>query len=290
MIVAAACGVFVAAMVGMSPMRRCRSTTGSAGPPASAARTQVATAAPHGALDRTITVRFDANVAGGLPGASRRSRTRSRSASARSSPSTTSRPTSRRARRSGRRPTTSRRPRPAAYFQKIECFCFTEQRLAGREARDAGRVLRRSGARQGSRAATTSNTITLSYTFYRAARAGAGRWRQRADEAGDELNVGRSRAESETRRRWPTRTPSTTTTTWSIRARGRSSARSRPSCSRSALITWMHKMFAGGAAGCSPPARSACSTPWSAGGATSSRKPSTRATTPAWCRSRTATA
>src|SRR3954471_7168529 len=64
--VAAACGVFVAAMVGMSyaavPLYDwfCRAT-GFGG------RTQVATAAPQGALGRTITVRFDANVAGGLP-------------------------------------------------------------------------------------------------------------------------------------------------------------------------------------------------------------------------------
>ena len=64
--VAAACGVFVAMMVGAAyaavPLYNwfCR-VTGFAG------TTQVATAAPGTVLDRTITVRFDANVIGGLP-------------------------------------------------------------------------------------------------------------------------------------------------------------------------------------------------------------------------------
>src|SRR3989440_2017783 len=64
--VAAACGVFVAAMVGAAyaavPLYNwfCR-TTGFAGTP------QVATSAPGEVLARKITVRFDANVSGGLP-------------------------------------------------------------------------------------------------------------------------------------------------------------------------------------------------------------------------------
>src|SRR5688572_25298558 len=66
MAVAAACGAFVALMVGASfaavPFYDwfCR-TTGFGG------RTQVATAAPGQVLGRTLKVRFDANVAGGLP-------------------------------------------------------------------------------------------------------------------------------------------------------------------------------------------------------------------------------
>ena len=65
-VVAAACGAFVALMVGMSyaavPLYSwfCRAT-GFGG------TTQVASAAPAGVLDRTITVRFDANVGPGLP-------------------------------------------------------------------------------------------------------------------------------------------------------------------------------------------------------------------------------
>ena len=64
--VAGACGVFVGAMVAMSyaavPLYDwfCR-TTGFNG------TTQVATAAPGQTLDRTVTVRFDANVGAGLP-------------------------------------------------------------------------------------------------------------------------------------------------------------------------------------------------------------------------------
>src|SRR5258708_11435094 len=64
--VAAACGVFVAAMVGAAyaavPLYNwfCR-TTGFGG------TTQVATAAPSHVLDRKLKVHFDANVAGGLP-------------------------------------------------------------------------------------------------------------------------------------------------------------------------------------------------------------------------------
>src|SRR5882724_9916112 len=65
-IVAASCGVFVAAMVGLAygsvPFYDwfCRAT-GFGGKP------QIATSAPQGALGRAVTVRFDANVAGGLP-------------------------------------------------------------------------------------------------------------------------------------------------------------------------------------------------------------------------------
>src|ERR1041385_8258604 len=65
-VVAAACGMFVAGMVGMAfaavPLYNwfCR-TTGFAG------TTQVATTAPAHVLARKITVRFDANVSGGLP-------------------------------------------------------------------------------------------------------------------------------------------------------------------------------------------------------------------------------
>src|SRR3978361_114265 len=65
--VAAACGVFVALMVGAAyaavPFYNwfCR-------PPGFNGTTQVATSAPSSApLARTIAVRFDSNVAGGLP-------------------------------------------------------------------------------------------------------------------------------------------------------------------------------------------------------------------------------
>src|SRR4051812_26496679 len=66
LLVATACGVFAAAMVGAAyaavPLYNwfCR-TTGFAG------TTQVATVGPAQALARKIVVRFDANVTGGLP-------------------------------------------------------------------------------------------------------------------------------------------------------------------------------------------------------------------------------
>src|SRR5260370_21673915 len=65
--VAAGCGIFVAAMVGMAyasvPLYSwfCRAT-GFGG------TTQVAKAAPGAMLDRKLNVRFHANVTGGLPG------------------------------------------------------------------------------------------------------------------------------------------------------------------------------------------------------------------------------
>ena len=151
MAVAAVCGFVVALMVGAAyaavPFYNwfCR-VTGFDG------TTQVATASPTFELDRTIAVRFDANVSGGLPwkfepeqteievqiGAGRhRLLQRHQSVGAR--------------RPSGRRPTTSRRSTVGSYFNKIDCFCFTEQRSARREARDGGRVLCRSGDREGFR-------------------------------------------------------------------------------------------------------------------------------------------
>src|SRR5258707_6326044 len=66
LVIAAACGAFVAAMVGMSyaavPLYSwfCR-TTGFAGTPI------ITKATPAEILDRRITVRFDANIDAGLP-------------------------------------------------------------------------------------------------------------------------------------------------------------------------------------------------------------------------------
>ena len=187
-----------------------------------------------GALDRTITVRFDANVAGGLPWRfepeqnaievqARRGRHRQLS----SSTNQAARETVGQAAYNVAPPTTG------AYFEKINCFCFTEQRLeAGREARDAGRVLCRSGARQGFRTRRPQHDHAVLYVLSRcASRRKPVRGARRRNRRRTEL--GRARERNGERRRWPTRTPSTTTIISSIRARGRSSARSRPSCSRS---------------------------------------------------------
>jgi len=165
LIVAACCGVFVAAMIGMSyaavPLYDwfCR-TTGFGG------RTQVATAAPQRALGRTLTVRFDANVTGGLPwrfvpeqnsidvrigevftvnyvATNLSARETVGQAAYNVSPSTT-----------------------GIHFQKINCFCFTEQRLAAGEKREMPVVFYIDPALAKDAELDDLNTITLSYSFY----------------------------------------------------------------------------------------------------------------------------
>jgi cytochrome c oxidase assembly protein subunit 11 len=163
--VAAACGVFVAFMVGMSyaavPLYSwfCRST-GFGGIP------QVATAAPAEISDRRITVRFDANLGAGLPW--------------RFEPERTSIEV-----RLGEVVTiyyavTNLSPRETAgqavynvtpttvggYFDKINCFCFTEQRLAPGEKREMAVVFYVDPALARDPEDDDLNTITLSYTFY----------------------------------------------------------------------------------------------------------------------------
>src|SRR6266849_8081703 len=134
-LIAGACGAFVAGMVGAAyaavPLYNwfCR-TTGFGGTP------QVATAAPSHMLDRKLKVRFDANVVGGLPWrfepehnsievkvgevvtvnyrvVNESARETVGIASYNVSPSTV-----------------------GAYFAKINCFCFTDQRLKAGEKRD----------------------------------------------------------------------------------------------------------------------------------------------------------
>ena len=229
-------------------------------------------------------------------GASSRSRTRSRCSSARWRPSITRSSTRPRARSRRRPPTMCRRRRSGSYFTKINCFCFTQQTMKAGETREMTVVFYVDPALDKDRDQTDLNTITLSYTFYRLPDAE----RPVAEGPGDafeqivEENVrgafaARIQGTGTETKRWPTPTPNITTTTWSIRARGRRSAPCPPSSWRSAPSA--------GCITCTPPRRwcsasacSACSTPSSAGGATSSTRPSTAASTPAWCRSRTATA
>jgi cytochrome c oxidase assembly protein subunit 11 len=165
MVVAAACGVFVAVMVGMAyaavPLYDwfCRAT-GFGG------RTQVATSAPQGALGRTITVRFDANVAGGLPW---RFEPEQNSVQVRVgevftmnyiAQNLSARETLGQAAYNVAPPTTG------AYFQKINCFCFTEQRLAPGEKREMPVVFYVDPALMKDAELDDLNTITLSYSFY----------------------------------------------------------------------------------------------------------------------------
>lgn len=53
------------------------------------------------------------------------------------------------------------------YFNKLECFCFTEQTLAPGESREFTVVYFVDPAIAEDPSARTANTITLSYTFYR---------------------------------------------------------------------------------------------------------------------------
>ena len=164
-IVAASCGVFVAAMVGAAyasvPFYDwfCRAT-GFGGKP------QIATSGPQGAIGRTVTVRFDGNIIGGLPwrfepeqnaidvrigevvtvnfvATNLSARETIGQAAYNVAPSTT-----------------------GAYFQKINCFCFTEQRLAAGEKREMPVVFYVDPALAKDAELDDLNTITLSYSFY----------------------------------------------------------------------------------------------------------------------------
>ena len=167
-LVAACCGVFVAAMVGASfaavPLYNwfCH-TTGFAG------TTQVARQAPEQVLGRTLTIRFDSNVAPGLPWKfvpeqneiklrigevatvhykviNETARAITAQASYNVSP-----------------------PQIGAYFDKINCFCFTQQTMKPGETREMTVVFYVDPAIVKDRDQDSLNSITLSYTFYRLA-------------------------------------------------------------------------------------------------------------------------
>ena len=163
--VAAVCGLVVALMVGASyaavPFYNwfCR-VTGFNG------TTQVATASPSFELDRKIAIRFDSNVAGGLPWKFEPEKTEievhigqvvtayydviNQSA----------------------RPTTGQAAynvtplTVGSYFNKINCFCFTEQHLVPGEKRQMAVVFYVDPSIVKDSDNDGLNTITLSYTFY----------------------------------------------------------------------------------------------------------------------------
>ncbi len=164
-VVAAACGVFVAAMVGAAyaavPLYNwfCR-TTGFGG------TTQVSTVAPSQVLGRTITVRFDANVAPGLPW---RFVPEMNSIDVRIGEvlmvnyvvtNLAARDTVGQASYNVTPPTTG------AYFQKINCFCFTEQSMQAGETREMPVVFYVDPALAQDAEQNGLNTITLSYTYF----------------------------------------------------------------------------------------------------------------------------
>lgn len=164
-IVATACGVFVALMVGAAyasvPLYNwfCR-VTGFNG------TTQVATSGPGVVLDQKITIRFDANTGPGLPW---RFEPEQKTIEVRLGEvvtvnylvvNETARPITASAAYNVT-PLTM-----GAYFQKINCFCFTEQTLKAGEKREMPVVFYIDPAMAKDADGATTNTITLSYTFY----------------------------------------------------------------------------------------------------------------------------
>jgi len=165
LMVAAACGAFVALMVALAyasvPFYNwfCR-TTGFGG------TTQVAQSAPDQAIARRITVRFDANVTGGLPWTFEPERNsidlkigevvtvlfKVTNLSARDT--------------MGEASYNVTPPTVGSYFDKINCFCFTTQRLKAGEQRDMAVVFFIDPALARDAEEDDLNTITLSYTLY----------------------------------------------------------------------------------------------------------------------------
>src|SRR6185295_13217206 len=128
--------------------------------------TQVATAAPSGALGHTITVRFDANVGPGLPW---RFEPERNSIKVRLGEVVT---VNYRVINETARPITATAAynvtplNAGAFFQKINCFCFTEQTLRAGEKRDMPVVFYVDPSMAKDADGADVNTITLSYTFY----------------------------------------------------------------------------------------------------------------------------
>ena len=163
--VAAVCGVVVALMVGAAyaavPFYNwfCR-VTGYNG------TTQVATSAPSFELDRRIAVRFDSNVSGGLPWKFEPEQTE---IDVRIGEVVTAyyTVTNQSARATAGQAAYNVTPLTVgSYFQKINCFCFTEQQLGPGEKREMAVVFYVDPSIVKDADNDGLNTITLSYTFY----------------------------------------------------------------------------------------------------------------------------
>jgi cytochrome c oxidase assembly protein subunit 11 len=164
-LVAFCCGGLVAVMIGLSfaavPLYSwfCR-TTGYGG------TTQVAKARPQQVLSRTITVRFDSNVAAGLPW---RFEPEQRTIDVKlgqvvtvyySVTNQAARMTAGQAGYNVSPPTTG------VYFEKINCFCFTQQTMKPGERRDMAVVFYVDPKLAEDSEQDKVDLITLSYTFY----------------------------------------------------------------------------------------------------------------------------
>ena len=167
-VVAAICGMVVALMVGASfaavPFYNwfCRQT-GFGGV------TQVSEKAPTEVLGRKVTVRFDSNVAPGLPW---KFEPEQNEISLRIGEVAT---VHYKVINEAAREITAQAaynvspPQVGAYFTKINCFCFTQQTLAAGETREMTVVFYVDPSIVKDHDQDRLNTITLSYTFYRLA-------------------------------------------------------------------------------------------------------------------------
>lgn len=164
-LVAFCCGGLVAVMIGLSfaavPLYSwfCR-TTGYGG------ATQVAKALPQQVSGRTITVRFDSSVAAGLPW---RFEPEQRTINVKlgqvvtvyySVTNQAARMTAGQAGYNVSPPTTG------VYFEKINCFCFTQQTMKPGERRDMAVVFYVDPKLAEDSEQDKVDLITLSYTFY----------------------------------------------------------------------------------------------------------------------------
>ena len=165
MLIAACCGALVAGMVGAAyasvPFYTwfCR-VTGYGG------TTQVASNAPDHILGRTLTIRFDSNVGPGLPW---RFEPEQNQISVHIGEVATVhyRVINEAAREiSGQASYNVSPPQVGAYFTKINCFCFTEQRLKAGERRDMPVVFFVDPTLIDDPEQADLNAITLSYSMY----------------------------------------------------------------------------------------------------------------------------
>jgi cytochrome c oxidase assembly protein subunit 11 len=165
LIVAAACGGLVGVMIALAyaavPLYDwfCR-TTGFGG------TTQISREAPKEVLARRITVRFDANVAGGLPW---RLEPEVNSINLRLGEVATVHyiATNLSARETVGIAAYNVAPLTiGSYFNKINCFCFSEQRMKSGERQEMTVVFYVDPALAKDSEYNDLNTITLSYTFY----------------------------------------------------------------------------------------------------------------------------
>jgi cytochrome c oxidase assembly protein subunit 11 len=165
LVIAAACGAFVALMVGLAyasvPFYTwfCR-VTGFGG------TTQVATAAPGEVLARTLTVRFDANVMGGLPWRFEPKQTAMAVHIGEVATAFYTIADESGHETSGLASYNVSPPTTGVYFEKINCFCFTEQHLKPHEKREIAVIFYVDPSLAKDAEQDGLNTITLSYTFY----------------------------------------------------------------------------------------------------------------------------